>query len=424
MNASDQLAASRRHTAALVHHPGSNHLAYELVAGLQTGGYACDFATGVFYANDGRLARLVGRLPAMARAPVERELKRRTHALVDATRLHLQPWPELVHVVLNRAGLRGERLARVVGWRNEVMDGHVARRIRRVHPRVVVGHDGSALLAQRAAREVGALAVLNQVVGHVEAALAIFAEEAVLAPEFAETIPGLPEPIIARHQAEIAEADRILVPSSYVRDTLVARGADALRIAVLPYGVDVERFRPGPRRNGAPFRMLFVGTLSQRKGLKYLLEAVRRLNLRDAELVLVGRMVGSEAALAPYRELFRHVAHVPYHEVHALYQDADVFLYPSLHEGSAFVTYEALASGLPVITTPNAGAVVRDGEEGLIVPTRDVDALAEAILRLYREPTLREAMAQRARARATEFTWRHYRERLCTLMDEWCGLRI
>ena len=104
--------------------------------------------------------------------------------------------------------------------------------------------------------------------------------------------------------------------------------------------------------------------------------------------------------------------HAPYHEVHALYQDADIFVYPSLHEGSAFATYEALASGLPVVATAETGSVVRDGEEGFIVQMRDVEGLMARIQQLYREPALRAAMAVKARARAEDFTWAHYRARI------------
>ncbi len=416
------LARARAATRILVHHPGSNHLAYELVAGLQEGGFDCSFETGFFYAANGAVARFVARLPADLRVRVERELRRRHHPGVAAGKVSLHPLPELIHVVLNRLGVSGERLARLVGWRNDVIDARVASRVRRERPRVVIGHDGSALLAARAARQVGAHAVLNQVVAHVDAALELFAEEAALSPEFAETIAGLPPSIVARHRQELAEANRILVPSVYVRDSLAARGTPIERIAVLPYGVDIARFRPPPepwRKTGRPFRLLFVGTLSQRKGVKYLLEAARRLASDKVELVLVGRMIGSQAAFASYRDAFRHLSHVPYHEVHALYQDADVFVYPSLHEGSAFVTYEALASGLPVVTTPNAGSVVREGEEGFVVPIRDVDALVERIERLRRDEDLRRAMSVKARARAEQFTWGHYRARLCGLIDAW-----
>jgi hypothetical protein len=410
-------AAERARRRVLVHHPGSNHLAYQLVAALQSGGYDTRFETGFFYTPDGTAARLVKLLPGGLRARVERQLRRRSHPGVDPRHLVQRPLPELAYVALAHYGIAPERLARVVGWRNDVMDRAVARAVRRERPAAVIGHDGSALFAARAAKEVGAVAVLNQVVGHVKAALEMFAAEAEAAPEFAETMPSLPENIVARHEAEIAEADHIVVPSDYVRDTLTSRGADARRISIIPYGVDIERFRPGPPRIGKPFRMLFVGTLSQRKGIRYLLEAVRRLNLPDAELVLVGRVVGSEAALAPYRDVFRHVTHVPFHEVHALYQDADVFVYPSLHEGSAFAVFEALASGLPVICTPNTGSVVRDGTDGFLVPVRDVETLMARIERLYREPDLRAAMAISARARAEDFTWAHYGDRINAMMD-------
>jgi glycosyltransferase involved in cell wall biosynthesis len=226
-----------------------------------------------------------------------------------------------------------------------------------------------------------------------------------------------PDWIVERHEAEIREADGIMVPSDYVRDTLTARGAAPEKIVVLPYGVDIDRFRPAasPRHDG--FRILFVGHLSQRKGILYLLEAVKRLNLPGAELVLVGKMIGPETAFAPYRGVFRHVTHVPYHEVHRLFQEADIFVYPSLHEGSAFATYEALASGLPIVTTKNAGSVARDGQEGFIVPIRDVEALMERIERLYRDRNLRAAMAAAARQRAAEFTWAHYRARLNRYVD-------
>ncbi len=407
-------------TRVLVHHPGSNHLAYQLVAALQRGGYDARFETGFFHTEDGRAARLARALPHALAERVLRELKRRSHDGVDPARLHLYPWPELAYVALARAGIGGTLLARAVGWRNDAFDRHVARKVAREAPRVVIGHDGSALYAQRAARANGGLALLNQVVGHIEAALDIFREEARLAPEFAQTLPLIPQAIVRRHREEIATAERILVPSDYVRDTLVERGADATRIFVLPYGVDIKRFRPGPAGGTKrPFRLLFVGQLSQRKGIKYLLEAVRRLDNPEIELVLVGQMAGREAAFAPYRKWFRHVPHVPFHEVHALYQDADLFVYPSLHEGSAFAAYEALASGLPVICTPNTGSVVRDGEDGFLVRPRDADALAERISFLYRHPDLRLALATRARARAEEFTWERYGERLCACLDSW-----
>jgi alpha-maltose-1-phosphate synthase len=409
--------AARAQRRVLVHHPGSNHLAYELVSSLQRGGYDTTFETGFFYTESGAAARLTSLLPAGPRARIQRELRRRSHKDVDPAKLRFHPLPEIAYVALNRLGFDQDRLNRIIGWRNDIVDARVAARVRRERPDFVVGHDSSALLAQRAAREVGTTSVLSQVIGHIAQGIKVFQEEIALAPEFAESLTLPPEYIVERCTQEVLEADSILCSSDYVRDTLLARGADPARAVVVPYGVDVNRFRPGRKRTSDTFRMLFVGSLSQRKGIKYLLEAVRRLNLPHAELLLVGKMVANPDALKPYAGLFRHVPHVPYHEVHALYQDADIFVYPSLHEGSAFATYEALASGLPVVATAETGSVVRDGEDGFIVKMRDVEGLMSRIEQLYRDPALRASMAVNARARAEQFTWAHYRQRILAQFD-------
>jgi glycosyltransferase involved in cell wall biosynthesis len=99
-------------------------------------------------------------------------------------------------------------------------------------------------------------------------------------------------------------------------------------------------------------------------------------------------------------------------KIHLEFQSADLFVLPTLAEGSAESVYEALAAGLPVITTKSAGSVVRDGIEGRIVPERDPEALAEAIRELTEDRALRDRMAVAARERARDFTWERYGERL------------
>ncbi len=403
----------------LIGHPGSNHLAYQLVAALQKAGYDAAFETGLFWTGRGLLPALTGLLPPAIRARVERELKRRSHPGVDPARVSFQPVPELMYVASTRLKLSAERQLAAIAWRNDVFDAQFAQRVLAERPRFTIGHDSSALLAQRATQSYGGLAILNQVIGHISSGLDLFAEEARLAPEFAETLPLPPARVTAQCTTEAVEADRIIVPSEYVRDTMVANGADPARIFVLPYGVDTDRFRPPerPRDPDGKFRVLFVGALTQRKGIKYLLEAARRADIPGLELVCVGKLAGDPAAFAPYADVFRHVRHVPFHEVHRLFQTADVFAYPSLHEGSAFASYEALASGLPVVCTPNTGSVVRDGTEGFVVPVRDVDALVDRLRLLARDGDLRARMAVAARARAEDFTWAHYGARLATWLD-------
>ncbi len=103
---------------------------------------------------------------------------------------------------------------------------------------------------------------------------------------------------------------------------------------------------------------------------------------------------------------------VPRDRVRSEFQQADIFVLPSLAEGSAEATYEALAAGLPVITTKAAGSVVRNGIEGRIVLERDPDALAQAIEEITEDRALRNRMALAARARARDFTWHRYGEQL------------
>ena len=161
------------------------------------------------------------------------------------------------------------------------------------------------------------------------------------------------------------------------------------------------------------FRAVFSGALIERKGIHHLLEAWHRLDLKDAELWLVGS-VHDEAKphLKKYwRDNIKVVGFV--RDVENYLSQGTVHVFPSQCEGSAKVTYEAAACGLPQITTREAGDVVTDGVEGILVSPGNVGELASAILELYRHPDKVERMGLAARRRVVEnFTWDHFRERL------------
>jgi len=192
------------------------------------------------------------------------------------------------------------------------------------------------------------------------------------------------------------------------------------KVAVIPYGARAENFMPAdPPRDEPGLRLLFVGHFGMRKGAWYLLEAMARLkHLRGLNLTIIGKQTVAARYLAPVASMVQTLAHTPREQMPAIYHGADALVLPSLFEGSAGATYEALASGLPVITTPNAGSVVRDGVDGFIVPMRDVGALAERIERLYGDADLRGAMSQAARSRALEFSWERYQQECVRVADE------
>lgn len=219
--------------------------------------------------------------------------------------------------------------------------------------------------------------------------------------------------LISRQQMieEYELADLILVLSEKAAETFLAAGISREKLFPLPRGTDEKRFTPGERPS--TFRVIFVGALIKRKGVHLLLEAWHRLNLKDAELVLVGAL---HEEIKPYLERYakdnvKLAGFVSRPEDQ--YRQASVHVFPSSCEGSAKVTYDAAACGLPQITTREAGDVVVDGVNGLVVPCEDLDALAAAIEKLYRNPDLMARMGEAGRKRIVDnFTWDHYRARL------------
>jgi glycosyltransferase involved in cell wall biosynthesis len=214
-----------------------------------------------------------------------------------------------------------------------------------------------------------------------------------------------------RYLEEYDLATLILVLSERAAETFRVAGFDEERLFYLPRGVDVERFTPGERP--AHFRAVFAGALIERKGVHHLLEAWNRLALKNAELWLVGSV---HDEMKPYLRRFADdsVKVIGFASAPETYlRQSTVHIFPSQCEGSAKVTYEAAACGLPQITTREAGDVVEDGIQGIIVPPADVDTLAAAIQHLHDHPEIVERMGHAARQRVVDhFTWDHFRFRL------------
>src|SRR5438876_11910603 len=214
-----------------------------------------------------------------------------------------------------------------------------------------------------------------------------------------------------RFLEEYELATLVVVLSEKAAESFRVAGFPDEKLFYLPRGVDMERFKPGMRP--PIFRAVFSGALIERKGIHHLLEAWHRLDLKNAELWLVGS-VHDEARphLKKYwRDNIKIVGFV--RDVENYLSQGTVHIFPSQCEGSAKVTYEAAACGLPQITTREAGDVVTDGVEGILVSPGNVGDLASAILELYRHPDKVERMSLAARKRVMEnFTWDHFRSRL------------
>jgi len=218
-------------------------------------------------------------------------------------------------------------------------------------------------------------------------------------------------------------ADYLVVPSSYARDTFTAEGYPKERIFVNPYGADPTQFHSDGKQDEI-FRVLFVGQITARKGVHYLLRAMSELRLPNSELLLVGTVDPLFApVLSCFEGTFRHVGDVPKIELMRYYNRSSVLVLPSIADAYALVVLEALACGLPVIVTTNTGAkeMVRDGEDGFVVPIRDVGALKQKILLLYEDPDAQHKMAEAAAQRASQLTWEGYARRALQMYERLGG---
>jgi glycosyltransferase involved in cell wall biosynthesis len=261
-------------------------------------------------------------------------------------------------------------------------------------------YNSASLRLLRYARENGIRTLYEQTIAPVAVELELMSEERRRWPDWEDSADPAEfyGPFLENEREEWLLADRIVCGSPFVAEGIRNCGGPSSETRVVPYGVDlpgaapVSRNHPGPRSR--PLRVLTVGTVGLRKGSPYIAEAAAALAGR-AEFRVIGPV-----ALTPHgsAQLQRHVdlvGAVPRSEVAAHYSWADVFLLPSICEGSATATYEALSHGLPVVTTFNSGSPVVDGETGFIVPIRDVESMSKALEDLAAD---RDKLAQMSEA--------------------------
>ena len=237
---------------------------------------------------------------------------------------------------------------------------------------------------------------------------------------------GIPRWIFARANRELERADVILCPSNFVRESMLYNGIPESKCVLNPYGVDTSQFTPRAALPEKP-RFICVGTICLRKGHQYLFRAFEKVRkvLKDAELVCVGGYYPDFRRERPRWEgSFTHYQNIPLTQLTQLLRESTAFVFPSNEEGFAKAIIEGMASGLPVIATHQSGAttLVNDAVEGWIVRGRDVDQLADAMIKAASDRAANERMGRAAYVRgAQKNSWGDYAERtlqICRTMLE------
>lgn len=337
---------------------------------------------------------------------------------------------ELVRLVAGRLNLR--RLNRhETGWAcvdqvYEDLDRVVARSLptpQNAAVRAVYAYEDGALQSFRAARRCGMTCLYDLPIAHWRTLRSVLAEEAERKPEWAATMTGLQDSArkLERKDQELALADRVIVASSFTRRSLEDHFGDALDIRVTPYGAPEPTVTaPHPRQPDEPLHVLYAGHLSQRKGIAYLFEAVRQVDF-PWRLTLAGpRPAESCAALdtALRHPACRWLGSIPHAKLLQEMSGAHVFVFPSLIEGFGLVITEAMAAGLPVITTPHTAGpdLIAEGIDGHLVPIRDPNAIAAHLAELYDDEDRRYRMAEAALAKAASLPWSDYEAEIAALL--------
>jgi glycosyltransferase involved in cell wall biosynthesis len=284
---------------------------------------------------------------------------------------------------------------------------------------VFVGYSYDSLEALRTERTRGIFTVVDQIdPGAFEHELVVEESKRWKSYAIAEAPP--PEAYFCRNRQEWQAADVIVVNSEWSKQALISSGAPKNKLEVLPLAYEADMVEP-PRRvhhETGNLRVLWLGTVCVRKGIQYLVEAARLLVSHPIEFLVGGSLEIPAAAIREAPRNMRFLGQVPRSQARKFYQQGDVFVLPTISDGFALTQLEAMAHGLPVVVTPNCGQVVEDGATGFVVPPRDVEALAQALLRFVRDRTLPAKMAPLCHEAAREFSIANCGARLVEIINK------
>jgi len=396
----------------LLAHPGTQH-AFTLGAQLHRKRLLHEFWT-CFGLSDGELRRrAVAALPSFLRRKLENRFA------FDLTKRELRtiPWLEFKALRQLRSGINEEE---VMMERNEKFQRAIATDSIAASD-TIIGFDTSSWLLVDRAHNAGKRFVLDQSHAHPQASSIAAARVSQEFPEWADNFrPTLPS-LLEKQEHEYRAADLVVTASSFARQTLIENGVAPEKIRLNPHGVDLVRFRPSETRPlGQSVRFIFVGSLSARKGVPLMLAAWEKLQMKGAELWILGHVSSEVRKLLPNLPGLRILGKRSRPELVEILRSCDVFVLPSYFEGFGLVLLEALACGLPIITTEASAGPDLLGKSGagILIQSGSAEQLAAAITYMMDHRSELPVMSRLARTRAEEFSWDNYGDRWKAILDE------
>ena len=404
----------------LLSHPTANQNVRQTALALAEAGVLAEFWTCISWKEGGILDRVASLAPH-----VLNELRRRSFDLELEPFIRTWSWREWGRLLAGQLGLnfltREESAVFSMESVYRSLDRHVAKRLPSVPKlKAVYAYDGGALETFRAAKKLGIKCIYEHPIVHWRKVKELQVEEAMRHPQSRPTLLALhvSEEKFARKDEEIALADFIVAASEFSRTSLALAPNLKAPIKVIPYGAPAIGQQLASNR-GDKLRVLFVGGLSQAKGISYLLEAVRRLQSK-VELTLIGHRISADYPQQQLLDRHRWIRSLSHSELLLEMGRHDVLILPSLHEGFGLVIFEAMAQGVPVVATSNTGGadVIEDNVDGFVIPIRSTEAIAGRLYLLHGDPAKLAAMKEAARRKAATYSWDIYRQRLAKVARE------
>jgi glycosyltransferase involved in cell wall biosynthesis len=394
-------------------HPTGNQFVRELLLALEEKGML-----GTFHTSLGFPASTSTRfLPN----PIRAECARRTYPL-SQEKIRARPGREAVRLIAQK--LRLSFLSKhETGWASvdqvyQDLDRAVAARIRSRDSRQnvggVYGYEDGCLNTFQAAKKRGLKNFYDLPIAYWQTVRKLLEEERERLPEWEPTLVGTRDSSekLERKTQELALADVVICPSAFVLNSVPAAEREKKTCVVAEFG-SPPRNGDAARRSGPDsdkLRVLFAGSMTQRKGLADVFAAMKLLKRHDVELIVMGSPIASMEFYRSQYPDFTYMSTRPHHEVLKLMQSCDVLVLPSIAEGRALVQQEAMANGLPLIITANTGGedLIVPGETGFLVPVRSPEKIAEKISWMADHRDLLPDMRAAAIRKADEYPWQRY----------------
>jgi glycosyltransferase involved in cell wall biosynthesis len=348
---------------------------------------------------------------------------------VPRNKVETFPWVHTTQLLLERRNLLADAWREPFHYRNATtFDAFLTRRIAGCFsaPDALIALSGAALSAATLVQQRGGRYICDRGSTHRLFQRDLLNEEQAIWKQ-----PPLPSEDREEDREALiyAQADAIVVPSSVARQSFIDRGHDSATVHAIPYGVRLERFTKvgdPPSGPGDPFEVLFVGGVSLRKGVPYLLQAFAALQHPNKRLRVIGSVAPEFRPVLDTlpRENVEFLGSLPQADLVGYMSRSHVMVLPSIEEGLALVQGQALACGCPVIATTATGGedLFTDGVEGFIVPTRSPAVITDRLQRFLDDPTLRERMSVAALARVQSIGgWHTYGDRWEALLHQLTG---